>query len=278
MTSVLRPASSVSRHYPPVVSSPWSRGPVVLWYCFLLLNASAAVPKSPDLPVWPQPATNSVPTPPRIASSAPGSAGLPASQLATNSTQAGLTNSMDALDEKHRLAIGDKLSFRILEDLDDPRESLEPKPLFVTDSGDIEIPYLGRVPAENKTCKQLAGEIKTALEKEYYFQATVILAVDFMTKSRGRVYLVGPVRVPGPQEIPSDEVLTLSKAILRAGGFSDYADKHKVRVTRKGAAAGGQDQVLTVDVGEILEKGKTESDLPLQPGDLIYVPERLIRF
>ena len=175
-------------------------------------------------------------------------------------------------------AIGDKLSFRILEDLDDPSEPLEPKPLFVTDSGDIEIPYLGRVPAENKTCKQLAREIKTALEKEYYFQATVILAVDFMTKSRGRVYLVGPVRVPGPQEIPSDEVLTLSKAILRAGGFGDYADKHKVRVTRKGAAAGGQDQVLTVDVGEILEKGKTESDLPLQPGDLIYVPERLIRF
>jgi protein involved in polysaccharide export with SLBB domain len=92
------------------------------------------------------------------------------------------------------------------------------------------------------------------------------------------VYIVGPVRSPGPQEIPSDEVLTLSKAILRAGGFGEYADKHKVRVTRKGAGAGGQDQVLTVDVAEILEKGKTESDLPLEAGDLIYVPERLIRF
>jgi len=185
---------------------------------------------------------------------------------------------METLDDKHRLAIGDKLSFRIMEDLEDPKEALEPKPLFVTDSGDIEIPYIGRVPAENKTCKQLARELKTALEKEYYYQATVILSVDFMTKSRGRVYLVGPVRVPGPQEIPSDEVLTLSKAILRAGGFSDYADRQNVKVTRKASGAESEKKTFSVDVAEIFDKGKVERDLPLEPGDLIYVPERLIRF
>ena len=70
------------------------------------------------------------------------------------------------LDDKHKLTIGDRLSFRIVEDEEDP------KPLFVTDSGDLEVPYIGRVPAENKTCRQLAAEIKTALEKEYYYQAT----------------------------------------------------------------------------------------------------------
>ncbi len=177
---------------------------------------------------------------------------------------------MEALDDKHLLAIGDRLSFRIGEDEDDP------KPLSVTDSGDLEVPYIGRFPAVGKSCKQLAGELKAELEKEYYYHATVIVAVDVMTRSRGKVYLVGPVRAPGPQEIPSDEVLTLSKAILRAGGFSDYADKHSVRVTRKGS--GGEDRKFTVNVAEILEKGKTDSDLRLEPGDLIYVPERLIRF
>jgi protein involved in polysaccharide export with SLBB domain len=179
---------------------------------------------------------------------------------------------MDALDDKHTLAIGDRISFRIEEDEDDP------KSLTVTDSGDLEIPNLGRFPAENRTCRQLARELKTALEKEYYYQATVIIAVDSMARSRGKVYLVGPVRMPGPQEIPSDEVLTLSKAILRAGGFGDYADRKNVRVTRKASAAGAQDQIFTVNVAEILEKGKTESDLRLESGDLIYVPERLIRF
>ncbi|MGD0261299.1 MAG: polysaccharide biosynthesis/export family protein [Verrucomicrobiota bacterium] len=213
-----------------------------------------------------------------MASNAPPGAASAVAQTTTNLSLIAATNSMETLDDKHRLAIGDKLSFRIMEDLEDPKEALEPKPLFVTDSGDIEIPYIGRVPAENKTCKQLARELKTALEKEYYYQATVILSVDFMTKSRGRVYLVGPVRVPGPQEIPSDEVLTLSKAILRAGGFSDYADRQNVKVTRKASGAESEKKTFSVDVAEIFDKGKVERDLPLEPGDLIYVPERLIRF
>jgi len=211
---------------------------------------------------------------------------------ATNLTQTGATNSEAVLDDKHKLAIGDRLSFRIVEDEENP------KPLFVTDSGDLEVPYIGRVPAENKTCRQLAAEIKTALEKDYYFQATVILAVDVMNKTHGRVYLVGAVRLAGPVELPSDEVLTLSKAILRAGGFTDFADRRHVKVTRKDAAgkdtagkeatakdagakdAAGKDdkKTFTVDVGEIFDKGKIETDLTLEPGDLIFVPDRLIRF
>lgn len=179
-------------------------------------------------------------------------------------------NSMEALDDQHLLAIGDRLSFRIVEDEE------EPKPLFVTDSGELEVPYIGRFPAVGKSCKELARELQAELQKEYYRHATVIVAVDVMTKSRGKVYLVGPVRTPGPQEIPSDEVLTLSKAILRAGGFTDFADRHDVKVTRRGS--GGEDQKFIVNVADILEKGKTESDLRLEPGDLIYVPERLIRF
>jgi protein involved in polysaccharide export with SLBB domain len=179
---------------------------------------------------------------------------------------------MDTLDGRYHLALGDKLSFRIQEDEEDP------KILTVTDSGDLEVPYIGRFPAGNKTCKELALELKQALEKDYYYQATVILAVDEMTKSRGKVYLVGPVRVPGAQDIPSDEVLTLSKAIMRAGGFSDFADRRNVKIIRKGGATEAESKTFLVDVAQILDKGKTERDLPLEPGDLVLIPERLIRF
>jgi protein involved in polysaccharide export with SLBB domain len=209
---------------------------------------------------------------PRFADFPPELTGITNSIIAkTNPPIAALTNTPDTLDDKHRLAIGDRLSFRIIEDEEDPKQ------LSVTDSGDLEFPYIGRFPAVGKTCKQLAGELKTELEKEYYFKATVIVAVDVMTKSRGKVYLVGPVRTPGPQEIPSDEILTLSKAILRAGGFSDFADQKNVKVTRK-SGPDAEEKKFMVNVADVLEKGKTESDLPLEPGDLIYVPERSIRF
>lgn len=202
---------------------------------------------------------------------APISAALPPA-TAANVSSNGFINSMDTLDDRHKLNIGDRVSFRIVEDEDDPKE------IAVTVSGDMEIPYLGRYPVVGQTCKDVAWKLKAEFEKKYYYHATVILAVNEWARSQGKVYIVGPVHLPGPQEIPSDEVFTLSKAILRAGGFGDYAERHKVEVRRKSATPGGKDQVFTVDVTQILEKGKTDADLPLEGGDVIYVPERLVRF
>jgi protein involved in polysaccharide export with SLBB domain len=191
----------------------------------------------------------------------------------TNASAIDANNDLESLDNKYKLGIGDRLSFEIVEDGEDPKQ------LEITDSGDVEIPYIGRFPCVGKTCKELAAELKTRLEKKYYYQATVIVAVDLKARSQGKVYLVGPVRSPGPQDIPSDEEFTLSKAILRAGGFDDFADEHHVRVTRKEP---GQDstenKTYIVDVGKILDKGRTDLDLVLEAGDLIYIPEKTIRF
>lgn len=196
----------------------------------------------------------------------------PTQLLSTNLSATNISNTFDVLDDKYRLAIGDQLSFRIIEDEDDP------KPLVVTDSGDVQVPYIGRYPAAGKTCKQLAAALKTELEKEYYYQATVVVAVDSKPRSRGKIYLVGAIRAPGPQEISSDEQLTVSKAILRAGGFAEFADQKNVRVTRGSAKSPDEKQTFTVNVAQIFEKGKTEQDMNLQPGDLVFIPERMIRF
>ena len=190
----------------------------------------------------------------------------------TNSAVNVSTNSMDALDDAYRLAIADSVTFQIKEDNDDPQL------LTVMDSGDLQVPYIGPFPVVGKTCRQLARELKAELEKNFYYQATVIITVNLKTKSRGIVYLVGAVRSPGPQGLPSDEVLTVSKAILRAGGFTDYADQHDVKITRKASTPGAPDQTFVVNVEDILEKGKFAADLPLQSDDLIYIPERLVRF
>ncbi|HET9418230.1 MAG TPA: polysaccharide biosynthesis/export family protein [Chthoniobacterales bacterium] len=176
------------------------------------------------------------------------------------------TNSMDVLDDKKRLGRNDYVSFRVVEDRDNDSQRLR-----VNDSGDLEVPYVGLVPAEGKTCKELAYRIKGALEKEYYYHATVILAVDRISeKSRGRVYIYGSVKAQGPEELPPNEVFTVSKAVIRAGGFGDFANKRKVKVTRKN----GRD--FTVDLKRVIEEGHTEEDLVLEPDDQIYVPQRLI--
>src|ERR1700693_4098218 len=176
------------------------------------------------------------------------------------------TNSMEVLDDKKKLGSNDFVSFRVVEDRDNDSQRLR-----VNDSGELEVPYIGLVPAQGKTCKELAFNIKSALEKEYYYHATVILAVDRVSdKSRGRIYVYGSVKSQGPQEVPPDENYTVSKAVIRAGGFGDFANKRKVKVTRKD----GKD--FTVDLKRVIEEGHTEEDVVLQPDDQIYVPQRLI--
>ncbi len=207
--------------------------------------------------------------PPATAPAATAEPSPPAPSELPATPKAALVNTMDALDDKHQLAAGDRLSFRIIEDQEDP------KPMIVTDLGDVEVPYLGRFPAENKTCKQLAQELKVELEKKYYYQATVIVAVDVLSRSRGKVYVVGHVRGPGALDIPSDEVFTVSKAVLRAGGFLERADTKKVKITRQGGDK-KTDQTFVVNVGEIIEKGRTANDILLQPGDVIFVPGRIL--
>jgi polysaccharide export outer membrane protein len=185
--------------------------------------------------------------------------------LTSNSTVL-RTNSMAVLDDKKRLGSNDYISFRVVEDRDNDSQRLR-----VNDNGELEVPYVGLVPAQGHTCKELAYSIKSLLEKEYYYHATVILAVDRVSeKSRGRIYVYGSVRAQGPQDIPPDESYTVSKAVIRAGGFGDFANKRKVKVTRKNS------QDITVDLKRIIEEGHTEEDVTLQPDDQIYVPQRLI--
>src|SRR5947208_13087632 len=176
------------------------------------------------------------------------------------------TNSMSVLDDKKRLGSNDYVSFRVVEDRDEESQHLR-----VNDNGELEVPYIGLVPAKGHTCRELAYSIKAALEKEYYYHATVILAIERVSeKSRGRVYVYGSVKGQGPQEIPADESYTVSKAIIRAGGFGDFANKRKVKVIRKN----GQD--CTIELKRVIEEGRTDEDMVLQPDDQIYVPQRLI--
>ena len=177
---------------------------------------------------------------------------------------------MDSLDDHQKFGPGDKVMYRVIEDQDPPQT------LMVTESGDLEVPYYGLVHAAGKTCRQLAPEIKGLLEKKLYYQATVILALETANKTlvTGKVYVTGQVRQPGGFDILATENLTLSKAILDAGGFSDFSDKKHVRLVRKTADG---EKTFVVNVQAVWE-GHLDQDATVQPGDTVVVPARLLNY
>ncbi|MCX6966893.1 MAG: SLBB domain-containing protein [Verrucomicrobia bacterium] len=173
---------------------------------------------------------------------------------------------IDILNDTVKLDKGDRLSYRIAE------ERVPAITLVVNDAGDLDVPLIGHITATGKTCKKLASEIKPLLEKEFYYKATVILGLETHSeRSIGKVYIMGLARLPGGMDIPAGETLTLSKAIARAQGFADFADKENVRLFRRGAQ--GKIEMTIVNVGEIIDKGLLDKDPAVLPNDTIIIPE-----
>jgi protein involved in polysaccharide export with SLBB domain len=82
---------------------------------------------------------------------------------------------------------------------------------------------------------------------------------------------------PGVVKIPEGETLTVSKVIIMSGGFKDFANRKKVRLTRK-SPIDGEAETKIVNVVDILHKGKLEEDIAVCDGDIIVVPEKFFNF
>ena len=83
-----------------------------------------------------------------------------------------------------------------------------------------------------------------------------------------RVYIIGQVNHPGAVSLPSQDKLTVSKAVSLAGGFDHYAREGSVQLLRTGVP------VQTIDVAAILNGDNSKEDPRLAPGDTVFVPQR----
>jgi protein involved in polysaccharide export with SLBB domain len=179
---------------------------------------------------------------------------------------------MEVVDPDKRLAAGDEVTVEIEQD----REGGFPK--VVSATGEIDVQPLGRVKVAGKTTMEAQAELKRLLEKDYYHTATVRVSIDRRSRTivkAGQITISGEIRSVGPLDLMEGEKLTVSQAILKAGGFGAFANQRKVQVTR--SEAGGTRQFF-VDVKEILEKGAVGKDVVLQDGDRINVPRAMIKF
>ncbi len=193
------------------------------------------------------------------------------SQVSDGGEELSVPPRMQALDNSRRLTIGDRFNYRVLE------EQEAAMTLFVDGEGRVNIPLIGRVVAEGKTAFSLAMEVKFELEKDYFYQATVIIDARSDNPYRGRVSLIGEVRTNGSQPLPADASVRLSEMILRSGGFTDQADESRVVLVREGGLDANGDAIAPGrtehDVELMLETGQFENDPVLMPNDLILVPK-----
>ncbi|MDD3275961.1 MAG: polysaccharide biosynthesis/export family protein [Kiritimatiellales bacterium] len=127
----------------------------------------------------------------------------------------------------------------------------------IDEKGNITLPYINEpVKASGLTTSELEREIrKIYIDGQIYRNITVNVLTSAKT-----YYMEGEIRNPGGYVLGYR--ITLLQAIAAASGYTEYADKTDIIITRNG-------QIIKANA-KYLEK-HPEKDIPIEAGDRIKV-------
>lgn len=141
----------------------------------------------------------------------------------------------------------------------------------VRPDGKITVPLIGDVQAGGRTPAEVAEQIKKQLSN-YIRDPNVAVIITELHSAEylSRVRVTGAVKTP--KSFPYRQGMTVLDAVLEAGGVNDFAAPNRTKLYRK---VKDKVDVLEIELGDILNKGQLQTNLPLRPGDVVTVPERL---
>ena len=128
-------------------------------------------------------------------------------------------------------------------------------------TGAIYIPKVGSISVSGLRYDQLHDSIAAAIGRVFKnFELTVT-----MGQLRSiQVFMVGEVKRPGVYTIGS--LSTLVNALFASGGPSNRGSMREIQLKRQGK------EVTRFDLYDLIANGDKSKDVPLLPGDVIYVP------
>lgn len=127
--------------------------------------------------------------------------------------------------------------------------------------GTIQLPFIGKVPAAERTTAELSDTVRKALQSGGYFSDPVV-TVEVVGYASRYITVLGAVNQPGL--VPINRPYRLSEILARVGGIRDGgADFLSVR-----SADGTDKRYLVSD----LATGNSDQDPFVKAGDKIYAP------
>ena len=140
----------------------------------------------------------------------------------------------------------------------------------VRPDGKISLPLVGDVDAAGRTAEEVAADVKQRLETYVRDPQVAVILTDLRSNEYlSRVRVTGAVRQP--VSITYRQGMTVLDAVLAAGGPTEFASADRTELYRKD---GSGTRTFDVRLGKIMKKGELGTNFPVQPGDIIAVPER----
>lgn len=141
--------------------------------------------------------------------------------------------------------------------------------VLIGPDGNIGLRAAGRVPAAGRTAEELEFAITRAASR--ILNAPIVLIS--LDDTAGAIFHVGG-SVKDPGTYPLVGRVGVLEAIIRARGFELDARMTQVILIRRGPAS--RPMLRTVDIRNFAATADISDDVPLAPGDIIYVPRSRI--
>jgi len=137
----------------------------------------------------------------------------------------------------------------------------------VRPDGKISTPLVENMVAVGKTPPELARDMETVLG-EYVRSPKVNIIVTNAVSTFSQVKVVGQVKTP--QSVAYHEGQTVLDVVLAVGGLTEFAAGNRAKIVR---VRGGKQSEIKVRLNDLVNKGDMKQNIPLQPGDVLVVPE-----
>lgn len=161
----------------------------------------------------------------------------------------------------YRIGAADLLEVTIYQEKDLDRK------VRVSPDGIITLPLAGAVKVAGLGVADAEKAITERLKKYLISPTVSVFITEYGNK---QVYVLGEVSKPGSYPLPTEARLSVIEAITLAGGFTQYAAADRTRVIRK---THGEPKTILIEVSAITKRGDKSKDIPLEPNDVVFVPE-----
>jgi polysaccharide biosynthesis/export protein len=160
----------------------------------------------------------------------------------------------------------------------------------INGKGEVSLPLIGSVAVNGLSPQEIEGRLVAAYKEGKYIRSPQI-SVSVKEYRHQRVMVTGAVANPGSYEVIGPR--SLLEMLGKAGGIADkpemkagdlvYVARAQKAPAQMKPAKGTTDKIpgpvnLVIDLRRLLTDGATELNIPIQNGDVIYVPPARMAF
>jgi polysaccharide export outer membrane protein len=138
----------------------------------------------------------------------------------------------------------------------------------VRPDGRVSTPLVEDLEAVGKTPTQLAREMEHVLSEYVRSPQVNVIVQKFVGTFGNQIRVLGQAVRPGA--VPFRERMTLLDVMLEVGGLTKFAAGNRAHVVRN---VDGRSVEKRVRLDNLLNRGKIEENIPMEPGDIVIVPE-----